>query len=73
MATLNNTQTMRDKVRDLVDAGADKVDAAKARIVDAKDMLVDRRDRLAKTIERHPLASVGIAFGIGYVVMRLVR
>jgi ElaB/YqjD/DUF883 family membrane-anchored ribosome-binding protein len=73
MATQNNTQAMRDKIRELVDAGADKYDAAKNQIMNAKDKVVDRRDALVKTIEKHPLAAVGIAFGIGFFVMRLMR
>ncbi len=42
----------------------------------AKDLVVDRGGdlvvALSKAIKRNPLASVGIAFGIGYLAMRFV-
>jgi ElaB/YqjD/DUF883 family membrane-anchored ribosome-binding protein len=30
-------------------------------------------DRTTRAIKQHPIAAIGLAFGAGYVVMRLVR
>lgn len=44
---------------------------------DARDVVVDRSgdalSMLMKTIKKQPLAAIGIAFGLGFVAMRLVR
>ncbi len=43
---------------------------------DAKDLVVDRGGdvlkSLSKVIKKNPIASVGIAFGIGFLAMRLI-
>ena len=44
---------------------------------DAKDVVVDRSgdamSLLMKSIKKQPLAAIGIAFGLGFIAMRLVR
>ena len=69
--------SIRDSVKGAVDRGAQKAEAFKNRVVDAKDEVLHRGsqglDRLAGMIKAHPLKSVGIAFGLGYIGMRLFR
>jgi ElaB/YqjD/DUF883 family membrane-anchored ribosome-binding protein len=68
---------LKETVKGLVDQGAQKVDALKAKAVEAKDQVVTRGsdvlDRMTDLIKTHPLKAVGIAFGAGYVGMRLFR
>lgn len=64
-------------LKGLLDQSAQKVDAIKGKVVEVKDQALRRSsvaiDRMTETIKAHPLAAVGIAFGAGYVLMRLVR
>ena len=68
---------LKDKVRGLVDQGEEKVDALKHKVIDVKDQAVTRGsavlDRAESFIKANPLKAVGIAFGIGYIGMRLFR
>jgi len=80
----NNGNTMdeklgsiKDSVKGLVDQGQEKVDQIKTRVIDVKDQAVSRGnaylDRATDYIQTNPLKSVGIAFGVGYIAMRLFR
>jgi ElaB/YqjD/DUF883 family membrane-anchored ribosome-binding protein len=68
---------LKDSVRGLVDQGHEKVQHAKERVVDAKDHAVSRGneylDKVTSFIKANPIKSVGIAFGAGYLGMRLFR
>jgi hypothetical protein len=65
---------LRDDFGSLLNV-AGKLLAGKA--TDAKDVVVDRggdaMSAFVKIIKRQPLAAIGIAFGLGFVAMRLVR
>jgi ElaB/YqjD/DUF883 family membrane-anchored ribosome-binding protein len=69
--------SLKDTVKGYVDQGAQKVDELKTKIVEAKDEAITRGnnllDRAAEMVRAHPLRSVGIAFGAGYLLMRLFR
>jgi ElaB/YqjD/DUF883 family membrane-anchored ribosome-binding protein len=69
--------SIRDSVKGYVERGAQKADAIKNKVVEAKDEAMSRGsdilDRLATMVRAHPLKAVGIAFGIGYIGMRLFR
>lgn len=69
--------SIRDSVKGVVDRGAQKAEALKHKVVEVKDQAFHRGseglDRLAGMIKAHPLKSVGIAFAIGYIGMRLFR
>jgi ElaB/YqjD/DUF883 family membrane-anchored ribosome-binding protein len=69
--------SIRDSVKGIVDRGAQKADAIKSKVVAAKDEAMNRGseslDRLASFVRAHPLKSIGIAFGLGYIGMRLFR
>ena len=69
--------SIRDSVKGYVERGAQKADAIKNKVVEVKDEAVNRGsdmlDRLASLVRAHPLKAVGIAFGIGYIGMRMFR
>jgi ElaB/YqjD/DUF883 family membrane-anchored ribosome-binding protein len=69
--------TLKDTVKGLVDQGAQKVDEIKTKVVEVKDEAVTRGSamlgRVTQMIKAHPLKSVAIAFGAGYIGMRLFR
>jgi ElaB/YqjD/DUF883 family membrane-anchored ribosome-binding protein len=68
---------LKDTVKGLVDQGAHKVDEIKTKVVEVKDQAFTRGsallDRVTVMVRAHPMKAVGIAFGAGYLVMRLVR
>lgn len=65
---------LRDDFANLF-AAASKLIAGKA--IDAKDVVADRSsDALSaviKSIKGRPLVAIGVAFGVGYLAMRLTR
>jgi len=69
--------SLRDGMKGVVDQGAHKVDAIKSKLIDVKDEAISRGGdlftRTTKLIKAHPLKSIAIAFGVGYIAMRLFR
>jgi ElaB/YqjD/DUF883 family membrane-anchored ribosome-binding protein len=69
--------SLKETVKGLVDQGAQKVDAIKTRVAEVKDQAYTRGsdvlDRTTALIKAHPIKAVAIAFGAGYVGMRLFR
>lgn len=69
--------TLKEKARDIVDQGSVKVDQLKHRVVEVKDQAVARGgaflDDVTALIKANPLKSIAIAFGVGYIGMRLFR
>jgi hypothetical protein len=57
---------LRDSVKHLVDIGGDKAGAI-------RDSAMSGVKHMGKVIKEHPIAAVAIAFGIGYIAMRIVR
>lgn len=76
-ANRGNGNTIQDRVKGLVDQGHEKVDQIKTRVIDVKERAVSRGnvllDRATEFIQANPLKAVGIAFGVGYIAMRLFR
>lgn len=70
-------ESIRETVKGYVDQGAQRVDKIKNRVVEAKEQALSRGndvlDRVSDVIKAHPLTSVGIAFGVGYLGMRVFR
>lgn len=68
---------VKDNVKNIVDQGQEKVAAIKDRVIDVKDQAVTKGnavlDQATTFIKANPLKAVGIAFGIGYIGMRLFR
>lgn len=69
--------SIRDSVKSLVDRGEERAHAFKSRVVEmtdsAKHRSSDALERTSDLIKAHPLKAVGIAFGLGYLGMRLFR
>lgn len=68
---------IKDTVKGIVDTGAQKVDAIKSKVGDVKEQAFTRGndlvERVSEMVKSHPLKAVGIAFGAGYLGMRLFR
>lgn len=68
---------IKDSVRGLVDRGQEQAGALRDRAVEVKDQVLTRSnavlDQATTYIRDNPLKSVGIAFGVGYIGMRLFR
>ena len=66
---------VKESVRNLVDQGADTVDAIKARVSDVGSQVKTTStafiDNTRAYVEATPLKAVGLAFGLGYVAMRI--
>jgi len=62
--------SLTDSVKHLVDAGADKAVSLKDATVSGVSKLASQT---AKLVKKHPIATVAIAFGVGYIAMRLIR
>ncbi len=73
----NGMDAIKEGVRGLVDQGQQKVDELKSRVVEVKDQAMSRgsqvMDRVTDFIMANPLKAVGIAFGAGYIGMRIFR
>jgi ElaB/YqjD/DUF883 family membrane-anchored ribosome-binding protein len=69
--------SLRDSMKSVVDQGSQKVDALKSKIIEVKDEAMSRGEdlltRATGLIKQHPLKSIGIAFGVGFLAMRLIR
>lgn len=68
---------IKERVSGLVDQGHVKVDQLKHKALDVKEQAMTRGnalvDRTTGFIRANPLKAVGIAFGVGYIGMRLFR
>lgn len=73
----NKLDAIKDKASRLVEEGSEKVDQIKHRVVDVKDQAMARGghflDQTTSFIQANPLKSVAIAFGVGYIGMRIFR
>jgi ElaB/YqjD/DUF883 family membrane-anchored ribosome-binding protein len=70
-------EQIKEQVKGLVDAGQDKLNDVKESLIEAKGKVADRAQGFANTlreqIKARPLTTVAVAFGIGFVVMRIFR
>jgi len=73
----NRLDSLKSGVRNLVDAGSERASHLKDKAIDVKDSIVDNGGAaLKKTgslIKEHPIAAIAIAFGIGYITVRLLK
>jgi ElaB/YqjD/DUF883 family membrane-anchored ribosome-binding protein len=65
-----NLQAAIDQLSSTASVVEDRASEVKARTVSTASSLAARA---SKAIQDHPLAAVGIAFGAGYLLMRLFR
>lgn len=68
---------LKESVRDLVGAGGERAGQLKNKAIDVKDVVVERGgvaiNRLGTLIKEHPFAALGIALGVGYITVRMLR
>ena len=73
----NRFDSLKSSVRNLVDAGSERADQLKGKAIDVKDAVVENGskalDRAGTLIKENPFIAIGIAFGIGYLVVRMLR
>ena len=69
--------TIKDSVKGFVDQGQEKVEQLKTRMNSVREQAMTRGnefvDKTTDVIKAHPLKAVGVAFGLGYIGMRLFR
>jgi hypothetical protein len=58
--------SLKQSMRSFVEAGGETAHRLKGR-------LVDREVAFEDLIRKHPIAAIGIAFGVGYVLMRVFK
>ncbi len=68
---------LKDRVKSIVDTAEERAESIKARAVEVKDDAMSRGnaliERATDMIKANPLKAVGVAFGAGYLGMRLFR
>lgn len=68
---------IKDSVRGFVDRGQEQAGHLRERAVEVKDQVLNRGnavlDQTTAYIRDNPIKAVGIAFGVGYIGMRLFR
>ncbi len=68
---------IKESVKGFVDKGEKRLDEVRSRVVEVKDEAVTRGnkvlDQVVSFIKANPMKAVGLAFGFGYVGMRLFR
>ena len=68
---------LKESVRSLVDAGGEQAGRLKDKAIDVKDSVVETGgaalSRLGSMIKQHPFAAIGVAFGVGYFTVRMLR
>jgi len=73
----NRLDSLKDSVRNLVDAGGERAGQLKSKAIDAKDAVFENGEvalrKAGSFIKEHPIVAIGIAFGIGYVAMRMLK
>ena len=69
--------SLKENVRNLVDAGSERAGQIKDRAMGIKDTVVEEGEvalnRLTALIKAHPIAALGVAFSVGYVAIRMLR
>ena len=69
--------SLKESMRNLVDAGGERAGQLKHKAIDVKDSVVENGGaalkRVGSLIKEHPIAALGIAFGVGYIAMRVLR
>lgn len=73
MSRLTGNHAIDARIDALKDTFDDFVKASAYKLRDIEDIAEDQAHRTGKLIRRHPIAAVAIAFGIGYLAMRILR
>ena len=62
----NRLDSLKESVRDLVDAGGERASAI-------RDTVISSTKKTGSLIKQHPVIAIAIAFGVGYIAMRVMR
>lgn len=76
--------SMNDATKDFATKGKEKLEAVKETVLDVKEKVLDAKDKVVETgtagIDKvrsfavaNPLKTIAIAFGVGYIGMRITR
>ncbi len=69
--------SLKESIRNLVDAGGERAGQIKSKAIDVKDSVVENSGvaikKVSSLIKEHPIAAIGIALGVGYIAMRMLR
>lgn len=69
--------SLKESVRNLVDAGGERAGQLKSKAIDVKDSVVENSEvafrKAGSLIKEHPFIAIGIAFGVGYLTIRLLK
>ena len=73
----NRLDSLKESVRNLVDAGGERAGQLKTKAIDVKDSVVENGGvairKASSLIKEHPIAAIGIAFGVGYIAVRMLK
>jgi ElaB/YqjD/DUF883 family membrane-anchored ribosome-binding protein len=62
--------SLKESVRNLVDVGSERMSDVKDTVVSTGRSGIHRASSL---IKKHPIVAIGLAFGIGYIAIRVFR
>ena len=73
----NRLDAIKESIRNLVDAGGERAGQLKSKAFDVKDTVFESSEKAVKEttawIKLHPIVALGIAFGVGYFAVRMMR
>ena len=73
----NKLDQLKSTVKGLVDDGKERADALRTKAYDVKDAVVENSgeifNRANAFIKENPIVAIAAAFGIGYIVVRMLR
>lgn len=73
----NKLDQLKSTVKGLVDDGKERADALRTKAVDVKDSVVENGElaynRASEFIKANPFVAIAAAFGVGYIVIRMLR
>jgi ElaB/YqjD/DUF883 family membrane-anchored ribosome-binding protein len=69
--------SLKESMRNLVEVSGERASALKHRMGDVKDTVFASSktgvQKVGAFVKGHPIIAIGVAFGVGYLVMRIVR
>ena len=73
----NRLDAVKESIRNLVDAGGERAGVLKNKAIDVKDVVFENSEKAFKEttnwVKAHPIVALGIAFGVGYFAVRMMR
>ncbi len=73
----NSLDQIKSTVKGLVDDGKERAGELRTKAVDVKDAVVENGEvvysRATEFIKANPFVAIAAAFGIGYIIVRMIR